>query len=82
MQMSYGMPQGLASCLPSAGAPAPGHWACSSAASAPLPQPRRNMPTGLLAAGGHDKDWRSLKSVTHWLVLFDIILQSGSMLLR
>ena len=32
-----------------------------SASCAASPPPRRSMPSGLLAAGGHDVNWRSLR---------------------
>lgn len=36
--------------------------AAVNASCAASPPPRRSMPSGLLAAGGHDVNWRSLRS--------------------
>ncbi|CAL8462207.1 g1738 [Coccomyxa elongata] len=43
-----------------------GAGASSSGSAAALPPPRRCMPMGLLAAGGHDAGWRSLRTSEYY----------------
>lgn len=44
--------------------------ASASAACMSSPPPRRSMPSGLLAAGGHDVNWRSLRCPFFILTVF------------